>query len=76
MANENFVSIPSRVLISSNTVPASPLFLYAHTSLCGADSFFTVSSHPYICQNTFQPGIHAMRGRFHHICFNHVFNVH
>ena len=56
------VSIPSRVLISSNTVLAIPLFLYAHTSLCGADSFFTVSSHPYICQNAFQPSIHAMRG--------------
>ena len=58
----NTVSIPSRVLISSNTVPAIPLFLYAHTSLCGADLFFSVSSHHYTCQNAFQPSIHAMRG--------------
>ena len=56
------VSIPSRVLISSNTVLAIPLFIYAHISLCGADSFFTVSSHHYIYQNAFQPSIHAMRG--------------
>ena len=56
------VSIPSRVLISSNTVPAIPLFIYAHTPLCGADLFFSVSSHHYIYQNAFQPSIHAMRG--------------